>query len=119
MSSGYRSDVPGRMLGAITFLIGVCLLGFVFHEAYSLFRTNSEQALGLVFTGNPKLDPSALKIATQFGWLILKIVLMFLMAIAGSLISQKGINLYFSAAKGIALDMVPKISPPPPTSEAG
>ena len=116
MSSGYRGDITGRFLGAITFLIGVGLLGFVFHEAYMLFRTNSEQALGLVFTGNPKLDPTALKIATQFGWLILKIALMFLMAIAGSLISQKGINLYFSAVKGIALDMVPKVSTPPPTN---
>jgi hypothetical protein len=110
MSSGYRGDLTGRVLGAITFLVGVGLLGFVFYAAYGLFRSSSEQALGLVFTGNPKLDPSAMKVATQFGWLILKIAVMFLMAIAGSLISQKGINLYFSAVKGIALDMMPKVS---------
>ncbi len=117
MSSGYRGDVTGRVLGAITFLIGVGLLGFVFHEAYGLFSSNSQQALGLVFTGNPKLDPSAMKVATQFGWLILKIAVMFIMAIAGSLISQKGINLYFSAVRGIAVDMMPKVSSTsPPTS---
>ena len=117
MSSGYRSDIFGRILGAITFIGGVCLLGLVFHMAYTLFNSNSEQALGLVFTGNPKLDPPALKIATQFGWLILKIVSLFIMAIAGSLISQKGVNFYFSSVKGVAVDLMPNVnSNSPPTT---
>ena len=117
MSSGYRSDIFGRILGALTFLGGVCLLGLVFHMAYTLFNSNSEQALGLVFTRDPKLDPPALKIATQFGWLILKIASLFLMAIAGSLISQKGVNFYFSSVKGMAVDLMPKVSSTsPPTT---
>lgn len=110
MSSGYRGDLTGRVLGAIIFLGGVGLLGFVFYAAYSLFRTNSEQALGLVFTGNPKLDPPAIKVATQFGWLLIKVVLMFLMAIAGSLFSQKGINLYFSAVRSGGHNAMPTVS---------
>jgi len=110
MSSGYRSDIFGRILGALTFLGGVCLLGLVFHMAYTLFNSNSEQALGLVFTRDPKLDPPALKIATQFGWLILKIGSLFIMAIAGSLISQKGVNFYFSSVKGVAVDLMPKVN---------
>lgn len=116
MSSGYRGDLTGRVLGAITFLIGIGLLGLVFYEAHGLFRTSSAQALGLVFTGNPKLDPTAMQVAAQFGWLILRIAVMFIMAIAGSLISQKGINLYFSAVRGVSLGMTPEVSSPPPTT---
>ncbi len=118
MSSGYRGDLLGRVLGALIFLTGVGLLGVVFYIAYHLFMTSSEQALGLVFTGNPKTDPSALKIGTQFGWLFLRIAGLFLMAIAGSLMSQKGINFYFSAMKGMPVDMTPKVmaaSPQDPT----
>jgi len=111
MSSGYRSDIFGRILGALTFLGGVCLLGLVFHMAYTLFNSNPEHALGLVFTGDPKLDPPALKIATQFGWLLLiKIAPLFVMAIAGSLIAQKGVNFYFSSVKGVAVDLMPKVN---------
>ena len=117
MSSGYRGDLTGRTLGAITFLIGVGLLGVVFYAAYRLFNISSDQALGLAFTGNPKLDPSAMKVATQFGWLLMRIALMFIMAIAGSSMAQKGINLYFSAVKGVALDMISKVSSTsPPTA---
>ena len=57
MSSGYRGDVIGRVLGAIVFIGGVVLLGVVFRLAYGLFMTNADQALGLVFTGNPYRRP--------------------------------------------------------------
>lgn len=114
MSSGYRGDLTGRVLGAIMFLVGVGLLGVVFYLAFGLFNTSSEHALGLTFTGNPKLDPPAMKVAVQFGWLILRIAVLFVMAIAGSLLSQKGINFYFSAGKGVAVDIMHKASTPPP-----
>lgn len=116
MSSGHRGDILGRVLGAFVFLGGVALLGIVFNMAHTLFTAGPEQALGLTFTGDPKLDPPALKIATHFGWLVLRIVLMFIMAIAGSLISQKGVNFYFSCVKGVPVDMMPKVSSSsPPT----
>jgi hypothetical protein len=117
MSSGYRGDLTGRVLGALTFLVGVAMLGTVFYVAYLFFHMSAEKAIGLTFTGNPKLDPPAMKVAIQFGWLLVQVALMFIMAIVGSLTSQKGINFYFSAIKGIALDMTPKVSSaPPPTS---
>jgi len=85
--------------------------------AYTLFNSNSEQALGLVFTRDPKLDPPALKIATQFGWLIVRLAALFVMAIASSFIAQKGVNFYFSSVKGVAVDLMPKVSATsPPTA---
>lgn len=115
MSSGYRGDLSIRVLGATIFLVGIGLLGFVFYLAYGYFKMSPEQALGLVFTGNPKLDPPAMKVAINFGWAVVKIAGMFVMVIAGSVLSQKGINLYFSAVRGGAVDTIPKVSSPPPT----
>lgn len=117
MSSGYRSDLTGRVLGAISFLVGVGLLGVVFYLAYGLFHTNAEQALGLTFTGNPKLDPPAMKVGIQFGWLLGRIAVLFLMAIAGSFMSQRGVNFYFSASRGAAQNVVPGTGTPPPSGE--
>lgn len=121
MSSGYRSDIPGRVLGTLVFLAGVGLLGLVFYMAYTMFNLSPERALGLTFTGNPKLDPPAMKIGIQFGWLFGRIALLFVMAAASSWISQKGINLYFSCAKGVPVNVTPKpnqAAVPPATSTA-
>ena len=115
MSSGYRGDLTVRVLGAIIFLVGIGLLGFLFYLAYGFFKLNSEQALDLVFTGNPKLDPPAMKVGLHFGWAVLKIATLFVMAIAGSVLSQKGINLYFSAVKGSAVNVMPHVNASPPT----
>ncbi len=115
MSSGYRGDFTGRVLGVITFLVGVGLLCLVFYLAYELFRATPAQALGLTFSGDPKRDPSAMNVGSQFAWLLGKIALMFIMAIAGSLVSQKGINFYFSAMKGTAVDVVARATALPPT----
>src|SRR5579883_3423705 len=94
------SDLFGRVTGILIFLIGVGMLLFVFYIAYGLFNAPPQSALGLKVTGNPKTDPSAAAIGSQFGWLLFRIAYLFIMSIAGSLIANKGIHIYFSAMQG-------------------
>jgi hypothetical protein len=116
MSSGTHGDVIGRVIGMLVFLIGVALLLVVFYIAYGLFTTPPAAALGLRFTGNPKTDPGAATIGTQFAWLLFRIAYLAIMSVAGSLVANKGIHLYFSSAMhGTAVQPAPKSpSPPPP-----
>ena len=105
MSTQSHSDLSGRICGMLVFLLGVGLLVAVFFTAYQLFNASPNEALRLQFTGNPKTDPTATTIGTNFGWMLGRVGCLFLMAIAGSLIAQKGINLYFSAMKGHAVSV--------------
>lgn len=97
MTTGTRSEQVARVVGMIVFLLGVALLIFVFFIAHDLFVTPPAQALGLKFTGDPKRDPQVAAIGTQFVALLFRIAYLIIMSIAGSLIAQKGVNLYFSA----------------------
>ncbi len=92
----------------LVFLIGVGLLVYVFYIAYGLFTAKSDAVLGLNFTGDPKNYPAAIVIGTRFGWLLLRVGFLFVMSIASSLLSQKGINLYFSAVQGHAVNLTEK-----------
>src|SRR5262249_29437115 len=85
-------------------LIGVALLLVVFYVAYGLFTKPPAEALGLKLTGDPKKDATALSyvsIGVQFTALLFRLAYLFIMSIAGSLIANKGINLYFSAIQGM------------------
>ena len=100
MTSGSRGDILGRAIGMLVFLLGVCLLVVVFWYAFQLFGLSPAKALDLQFTGDPKKDPLLTLIFARFGWILLRIAFLFIMALAASLISQRGINLYFSAMHG-------------------
>jgi hypothetical protein len=95
-----RGDLTGRILGILVFLLGVALLCAVFSMAYTLFHATPEAVLGYKATGNPKTDPSLAAIGTHFGSLLFRLALLFIMSIAGSLVAQLGVKLYFSAMKG-------------------
>jgi hypothetical protein len=111
MSSGSRGDILGRAVGMLVFLIGVALLVFVFIQAFHLFALSPAEALRLRFTGDPKKDPLLAQIGSNFGWILLQVAFLFIMALAASLISQRGINLYFSAMQGAPVPPRPA-SPP-------
>lgn len=112
MSSGSRGDILGRVIGMLVFLLGVCLLVVVFWYAFKLFSLRPAGLLGLRFTGDPKKDPLVTQIVAQFGGILLQIGFLFIMAIGASLISQKGINLYFSAMQGHPITPRPAVHPP-------
>lgn len=94
-----QSDRFGQVIGMLVFLLGVGLLIIVFQAAHTLFTTPPDAALRLTFTGDPKTDPPAGRIGTQFGYLFFQVACLFVMSIAGSLVAQKGVNLYFSAIR--------------------
>ncbi|MDE2125327.1 MAG: hypothetical protein KGJ62_01925 [Armatimonadetes bacterium] len=101
MRSGRHHDVIGRVAGLLVFLLGVGLLLCVFYMAWGLFQMPAARALGLHFTGNPKTDPMVATVGTQMAWLLFRLGYLFVMSVAGSLIANKGINLYFSALYGV------------------
>lgn len=94
------SDLFGRIIGMLVFLLGIGLLVVVFQSANTLFTRPPNAALGLKFTGDPKTDPAVADIGSRFGYLFFQVACLFVMSIAGSLVAQKGVNLYFSALRG-------------------
>lgn len=117
MTATPHRDAPGRIIGMLVFLLGVGLLLVVFWTAYRLFNTPPADALGLTFTGNPKSDPPLAKVGTQVAWLVLRIAYLIIMSVAGSLISNKGINLYFSALQGTPVHLFSRHRSEPPTED--
>ena len=113
MASGAHRDIPARVIGMLVFLAGVAALGYVFYIAYGLFQAPASQTLGLTFKNDPKTDPTAAAIGSQFGVLLFRLAYLFLMSIAGSLIANKGINLYFAALHGSPAPPVTKTPSPP------
>lgn len=110
MGSSARNDLPGRIVGMVIFLLGVGLLLIVFYISYGFFTGTPEHALGFRLTGNVKRDPGASQIGYYFAWVLCRIALLFVMSVSGSLISQKGINLYFSAVQGVPVNVTARPS---------
>lgn len=85
-----RGDWIGRILGIAVFLLGVGVLWIVFREAHQMFTAPlppAEKSL-------PKLGQMGIDILKKLGLLVI-------MTLAGSLIANKGVQMYF-AALGIA-----------------
>jgi hypothetical protein len=105
------------MIGMVVFLAGVGLLALVFSLAYNLFTTPPATALGLNFTGDPKKDPTFAVIGTQFAGLLIRIGYLAVMSVVGSMVANKGINLYFSALHGVPVTLVAKVDSSPPSAQ--
>ncbi|NLC57087.1 MAG: hypothetical protein GX774_09640 [Armatimonadetes bacterium] len=92
-----RQDVVGTTVGLITFLVGVCLLAFVFMLAMRLF--NDTGILTAMAATPPGADAAkeGPGLAGTFAALGVKVVSLFVMVLAGSLFSSKGIHLYLAS----------------------
>lgn len=77
-------------MGILTFLIGIGLLFWTFQLAYSLFAVPHNVALG-VQDGKPVDLPRA---GEALANVLLRILLLLVMAIVGSVIANRGIKLY-------------------------
>jgi hypothetical protein len=90
-----HGDLFGRILGILVFLGGVALLVLVFKDAHTMFTSDS-MGLQAGAAGKPavgatnQLGASAVRMFAGLG-------LLLLMMIAGSLVANKGINLYFAS----------------------
>lgn len=89
----YRTDKVGNTSGLVVFFLGVLLLIWVFILAYGLFMHPG------VLTAIAAAPSTGAQSPLTGGLVSLgaKIVLLFVMVIAASLISSKGIHLYLAS----------------------
>lgn len=113
-----RLDISGRVTGLLVFLAGIGLLVFVFSLAHALFNTPTPPlpAPAPVVPGSQPAPSAAIEIGRDFSVFTQRVLLLFLMCIAGSLIASKGIQLYF-AARGPG-EMVPERVQQPVAAQA-
>ncbi len=90
-----RRDWLGSIGGLIIFVAGISLLSLVFKLAFEMFQTPPRLALKIE-SGKP-FDISGVGDAL-FG-VIIKIALLFVMSIIGSVICNRGIHLYASITR--------------------
>ena len=102
-----HGDLFGRILGVLVFLAGVALMVLVFKDAHMMFTSDS-MGLQVGPTGKAaagatsQLGASAVSMFARLG-------LLLVMAVVGSLVANKGINLYFAShAARKSVDVVPK-----------
>ena len=91
----HRGDIFGRALGAFIILGGIAVICAVLWYAFQMFN---DPNLGL---GTAK-NATAADVGMGFGKLVIRIILLALASVSGSLISNKGINLYFASLPGAA-----------------
>ena len=96
-----RPDLFARVIGFLVFLLGIAIIVGVLWLAFQMWN---DPNLGIApaapassKAGAAATGPTAADIGIGFGRLILRIGLLFLGSISGSLIANKGIKLYFSA----------------------
>ena len=90
-----RNPILPQVIGMLVFAAGLFIIGYVLVLAFRLYQ---DPNLGLRPTP-AGASPDAVALGTGFVQLIIRIVLLFLASICGSLIANKGINLYFTALK--------------------
>jgi hypothetical protein len=89
----HKRDILGTLVGLLVFFCGVGLLLLTFSLAYSLFEVPPDKAIGL--TPHQPIDVSTA--GNSAGILLLKIFLLLIMALVGSMIANRGISLYTGA----------------------
>ncbi|MCL6588686.1 MAG: hypothetical protein K6U80_01900 [Firmicutes bacterium] len=80
-------DRKGKVIGMLVFILGIALTLLVFGMAFAMFTSKTAS---IVLSS----DAGAVKLGNAVIQIILKIILLFIMTIAGSVIAGKGIQLY-------------------------
>lgn len=99
MTSGtqVRRDIFGSVLGILTFLGGIALLLLTFRLAYDMFEVPPPDALGI--SKSKVIEWGS--VGNSLTIIVLKIVLLLIMGVVGSLIANRGISL-FTHSRGFA-----------------
>lgn len=84
-----HTDWFGVVIGALTFLFGIGLLVFTFVQASNMFSTPPPSVVGAT--------KDITEIGLSFGHVLLRIGLLLVMCIVGSIISGKGVRMYLAA----------------------
>jgi hypothetical protein len=85
-----RRDLLGSLIGLLVFLGGIALLLFTFKLAYEMFTVPPSSALGLQPGKAVDLGVAGSNLATA----ALRVGLLIVMALVGSIIASRGIHLY-------------------------
>lgn len=85
-----RGSIGGSLLGILVFLGGVALLLFTFKLAYDMFVVPPQDALGI----KPKQPLDLGQAGSSFVGLIVKVLLLAVMGLMGSLIANRGVTLF-------------------------
>lgn len=80
----------GSAMGILVFIFGILLLLLTFRLAYGMFTVEPEVALGI--KPNQPIDLGSS--VQQFGWVVVRVLLLIVMAVVGSLVANRGIKLY-------------------------
>jgi len=89
-----------RVAGIVAFALGIVVLIFVFAIAYSMFTSPAEELLSPKGGQNSSL--TAVGLGNILVMLLVRILLLLVMTLAGSLIASRGIQLYLGASRGTA-----------------
>ncbi|MBS1712956.1 MAG: hypothetical protein JST30_01320 [Armatimonadetes bacterium] len=95
---GNRRDGFALSVGGLVFLAGLALIGATFWQAYDLFTKAPQINLGIA-PGKP-IDFNV--VGLNFVRLIVKILLLVVMAVIGSLFATKGVKMYSSAPESFS-----------------
>lgn len=99
----FRSDLTGRIVGILVFLLGIGMLVIVFRLAYALFNASPNTLLGLKFTGNAKTDPGIAVIGARLGGLLINVLCLFVMSSRSRTRAPTGLLLPESASNRMDL----------------
>lgn len=94
-------DRTGRFIGMAVFLLGVAVLLVVFGMAYGMFTAPASKLFG----GNGgSSSVTAAQLGTAVALTLIRIGLLFVMTLAGSLVASRGIHLYLGSGKLVTAD---------------
>jgi hypothetical protein len=85
-----KRDGPGAAFGMLTFFAGIGLLALTFWLAYRMFMTPPDRALGIEGAGSVDFGLAGQSLAT----ILIRVLLLVVMGIVGSLIANRGVSLY-------------------------
>lgn len=95
-----KGDMLARILGIVVFVVGIAVLVVTFIQAYRLFTT--PEALLIPAPTDANEDAAAPGLGINALVLLRQIGLLFIMALVGSLVASRGIQLYFRGTPGDA-----------------
>lgn len=89
-----HTDITGRVLGLLTIICGLVLLGLVFWLAVIFFRTPIP---GLEQIGVSNAPPVNINLGASLSLFAAKLLVLGLMTMVASLVASHGIRMYFAA----------------------
>ncbi len=93
-SEGQSKNWFAQIVGILVFVLGVAIILYVLRLGFEMYNDPAASLRAFQTVGSKNAD-----IGMAFAGLVLRIALLFFGSISGSLIANKGINLYFTALR--------------------